>query len=336
MATKKKKERKRKIHSLVLLLFLTVVILSTATYAWFTSNKTVTVNSLDVHVEAKSGLQISANGFDWKTVITNGDITGASTNKYTTAVNQIPSTLEPVSSAGKINTTNGYLKMFNAVIGKHTDGDFTLTTTEGVDANGATGNYLAFDLFLKTETGGQIYLTTDSNVVPKGDTGDTGLKNAARVAFVVSDAVASTSELSTIQALKADADSDVYIWEPNYDVHTANGVTAAAEYGITTTVGPNADQLAYDGVLDAFSSPIKLKEATADDNGTHFATVTPKISTKAAETDYKNAFSIGTGVTKVRVYMWIEGQDVDCENNASGSDISFNVQFSSNASADGA
>ena len=26
--------------------------------------------------------------------------------------------------------------------------------------------------------------------------------------------------------------------------------------------------------------------------------------------------------------MWIEGQDVDCENNASGSDISFNVQFS--------
>ena len=25
--------------------------------------------------------------------------------------------------------------------------------------------------------------------------------------------------------------------------------------------------------------------------------------------------------------MWIEGQDVDCENNASGTDISYNLQF---------
>ena len=26
--------------------------------------------------------------------------------------------------------------------------------------------------------------------------------------------------------------------------------------------------------------------------------------------------------------MWIEGQDVDCENDASGSDLSYNLQFS--------
>ena len=33
--------------------------------------------------------------------------------------------------------------------------------------------------------------------------------------------------------------------------------------------------------------------------------------------------------------MWIEGQDIDCENNATGSDISFKVQFSTQSSAAG-
>ena len=34
------------------------------------------------------------------------------------------------------------------------------------------------------------------------------------------------------------------------------------------------------------------------------------------------------GVTKFRVYMWLEGQDVDCENGATGTDISFNIELS--------
>ena len=38
--------------------------------------------------------------------------------------------------------------------------------------------------------------------------------------------------------------------------------------------------------------------------------------------------NLAAGVTKVRVYMWIEGQDVDCENMASGTNVNFNVQFS--------
>ena len=31
--------------------------------------------------------------------------------------------------------------------------------------------------------------------------------------------------------------------------------------------------------------------------------------------------------------MWIEGQDIDCENGATGSNITFNVQLSTNSSA---
>ena len=40
-----------------------------------------------------------------------------------------------------------------------------------------------------------------------------------------------------------------------------------------------------------------------------------------------DVFSLAAGITKVRVYMWVEGQDIDCENTASGTDISFNLQL---------
>ena len=38
--------------------------------------------------------------------------------------------------------------------------------------------------------------------------------------------------------------------------------------------------------------------------------------------------TLQAGITKVKVYMWVEGQDVDCENSASGSDISFSFELS--------
>ena len=35
-------------------------------------------------------------------------------------------------------------------------------------------------------------------------------------------------------------------------------------------------------------------------------------------------------IVKLRIYFWIEGQDIDCENHASGGDITLKLQFSLN------
>ena len=324
----KRKSNQKKLTSLILLLVLTIVMLSTATYAWFTANKTVTVSTLDVHVEAKEGLLISADGFSWKTILSNSDITGAQTGQYSGAINQVPSTLEPTSTIGEVNAT-GYINMFNGAIGKADDGsgEFTVSTTLATEANGAIGNYIAFDLFLRSDAGGPIYLTPDSNVLKKG-VEDKGLKNAARVAFLVMGNTASSSPLSTIQGLNGLTTNTVVLWEPNSDVHTTNGVNAASSvYGITTTEGPGATPVPYAGAYAATPAltPPKLGEAV---DGLYFKNVTPTITTLETETTYKTVVTLSPGITKIRVYMWIEGQDVDCENNASGSDVSFNVQFS--------
>ena len=62
-------------------------------------------------------------------------------------------------------------------------------------------------------------------------------------------------------------------------------------------------------------------------DATYFSKVTTKWATTANNTATKEFAQLSAGVTKIRVYMWVEGQDVDCENGASGTDITFDLQF---------
>lgn len=351
MNQKKKRKNNKKLSSLILLLLLTTVMLSTSTYAWFTANKTVKIDSINVHVETSGGLQISTDASTWKTVITNGDITG---NAYSGNTNQFPSTLNPTSSPLFINN-DGTLAMYTAVTGANADGDYTLTTTKATDAQGTSGSYIAFDIFLKNEPSnasdtGNIYLTNDSDVVIKSETTDKGLKNAARVAFVAegnnTDTTLAASTYTGYTAAANTTGTNVYLWEPNYDVHTANGVTAASEYYGITTSQTGGTKLAYKGVKDEMSDvPLKdsLKSAAEVSNGFIPIDSSNLVGATFLQTPADNATNgayqvlfTKLGVTKVRVYMWIEGQDVDCENNASGSDIVYNIQLSKNSSASGA
>lgn len=328
----KKKNNKKKILPLILLLLLTTIMLSTSTYAWFTANKTVTIQSINVNVATSSGLQISTDAKNWKSVITNNDITEP-TDWKDDNTNQFPSMLVPVSTAGDVDTTSGHLKMFSGDVGT-TNGEFSLTSEALTEAKGTTGKFIAFDIFLRTEESNKpIYLTTDSNVIKKANTDDKGLKNAARVAFVVQGNAASTAEPATLRGLKASGSGAgiVTIWEPNSDVHTSYGVAAALEYyNKITTVGPGADALDYEGVYAAISSPVLLKEANSTKHASNFKAVTT-LKTIETPTAYTQLITLASGVTKIRVYLWVEGQDVDCENNASGSDITYNIVLSQNS-----
>ena len=336
---KKKKEQAKKRRLLLSLLLLvgTGIFLGTSTYAWFTANQTVAVNPIDVNVAAQSGLQISADGQNWKSILTTTDITSAS-GTYAAAKNQLPTQLAPVSSAGIMNA-DGTMEMFLGEVNSDEDsGNFVLAATKETDANGTTGNYVVYDMFLRTETAGPVYLTTSSGI--EFDTTDNGIKNATRVAFAVLGNTTSDDTIGNIQGLNAGTSAPVTIWEPNMDAHTSYGVANARDtYGIDDlTAGTGNEAVPYDGIKLGFGADqgITLGNANATDAGTYFQAVTPQIQTEVDFTEYKQLVNLSKGVTKIRVYFWIEGQDVDCENNASGGNITFNLQISRNASADGA
>ena len=328
MSNKGKNKKKLNLRSSLLVLLLIAILLIASTYAWFTANTVVTISTLNVHVEAKGGLQISADGINWKTVLSNDDIAPDKLTTYAGNVNQIPTTLEPVSTTG--NVAGGRMDMFYGVVTAAAAaddvagiklGDFTLTTSKETDTQGTTGKYIVFDAFLKVDEAKTLFLTKNSDV--KADTAkseDRGLKNAARVAFVPStDVAADGAETATIQGL--DPNGTACIWEPNDDVHTAAAVSAAKSiYG----QDPKTDPLPYYGVKAEIKTPVALNSKDT----ASFEEVTPSIRTKASNDASNKVFDLKKGITKVRIYMWVDGQDVDCENNASGSDITYDVQFS--------
>lgn len=334
MTNKQDKQRRRKSKLLIalLMILLTGVVFTASTYAWFTSNKTVTVEHIDVNVVATDGLQISVDATTWKPNITNDDITGANA-KYAGAKNQLPATqIRPVSTGGNVDA-NGMMEMFVGSV-ETEGGNFVLSTEKETESHRTEGNFIAFDLFFNTGAAADIYLTNASKVTVDAD-GIQGIQNAARVAFIKEGSGTEADALATLQGLKADGATPI-IWEPNFDTHTASGVKNANDtYGITTTQ-TGGSQLPYRGVISAFEKTAGV--ALNDANETRFKSVTPTFATPASGISgdaYQNAFRLDAGITKYRIYMWIEGQDVDCENNASGATVSFNLQFSLNSNSAG-
>ena len=241
----------------------------------------------------------------------------------------MPSSLEPVSSALTVGA-DGLMEMFYGQVAANATGDWYLKAEKSTESNGAEGKFIAFDLFIKSDTSTNLYMTPSSKVTAS-DANDTGIKNASRVAFVMLGNTTLDDSVTNIQALGTTdaAGSTVYLWEPNYDVHKTNAIAHARDtYGLTITEGPNAERVNYDGIMaDVPVDTVKVGEANATKHATQFKAVTSNYLTTAANANYTQIFGITAGVTKVRIYMWVEGQDVDCENSASGGNINYDLQF---------
>ena len=161
----KKSKRKADLKSSLLILLLIAILLIASTYAWFTANKTVTVSELEVNVQAKNGLQISADGTNWKSVLDIADLLPtALADTYSTNTNQIPDSMEPISTIGQVTT--GKLDLFYGNVAAK-DGGYALTATKETDTQGTEGRYVAFDIFLRVDQESQIALTPESKVVFK-------------------------------------------------------------------------------------------------------------------------------------------------------------------------
>ncbi len=364
--SKRTKASKRRLNNLLIILLLTAVLLVMSTYAWFTANRTVRVDSLDVYVEATSGLQISANGSDWKTVLTKDDILYASSAEdttnarggYTNVINQMPANMAPVSTdknlwdsvSGHNAAQEGQLKMFLG--NTSTDLDDPTSTTYGhyllyaaaqtdtrvdkayPETATNTGSYMAFDIFLRHDQGSEdLYMSgsvAEMEDPVTGATTDKQLENSARIAIVKGDNTSDATNVTAVRALTTKGSTDIKMWEPNYDSHSSRSIENAALYGITAANNDGV-KIAYSGIRAAYAiadEKVELYEANQTKHPTYFVNVTPDWYSKKSETPNFKMSALGAGATKYRVYLWVEGQDVDCQNYASGQYIVYNLSFS--------
>lgn len=315
-----------KIISLTVMILVLIVVLTASTYAWFTTNQTIEATGIDVKARVSQKIQISTDAINWKSAITLYDILNAS---YETGrLNQVPNNFQAYSTAGYL--TNGLIDMYHGFVSldknssSETYGKKVLTTEKVLENDGVNGGFLAFDLYLKNDIATSIYLGKKSYV--KYVLEDKGIENTIRVGFVVEGTLPSGSSTSDIQNLKTNDISNVIIWEANSNAHTDKAIIEAKKTYDLDITNDNAT-LPYYGVKSEISTPVLLTST----NEEYFALLENNICTssnyKTENDTNKLLFHLPVGITKIRVYAWVEGQDVDCENNAAGSDFEFNFNF---------
>lgn len=323
----KHKKINKKIKRLLVMIFITSIYLSTAAYSWFSTNRTVYISELSIKVKAQGGIEISTDAKDWKTYLTQEDILKAN-ETYTQSVNQLPMTMEPVSTGKEV--LNGKLQMYYGYT-ENDEKDYILLAdkNEESEAN-EDGKFMVFDIFLKADNAEDLYLAPTSGAFYKGIT--PGIENSIRFAFLVEGNVSDSQNVTGAQNLLNATSDTTYIWEPNYDTHSENGIRNAKQvYGLDVS-SSNSSQVVYDGLINEITKEDKVYVSKANQNTypNLFRRVNIDYLTKSNFEQNVKVFSIKPGINKVRVYIWMEGQDVDCEDKSAIGDVEFNFQFTTN------
>jgi len=344
---RRSRKSKRRLNSLFLTLLLTAVLLIMSTYAWFSSNREVEIKDITAKVVAAEGLQISLDAVKWGTSVS---VTGANlaTAGQTVTSNGTrlcwPEELEPVSTVGE--TGGGTDVIFKYGLLSDDGANLSdinkaeIATTWDSTNNYSDGKYIAFDVYLKnssSRTGvgtdiDQLYLNNGSlvRITPKdeanniaGGVANTGLENSVRVGFALYSETANfTDSKATIQGLGGTP--KVAIWEPNYDQHiseiTSNDtrVSANASFvtlGLTNNTnngnGIVKSATAITGQSQAQDKNIRTGGTVAAGENTEGVAMTDVSTTPAPMTLAPNQ------IMRLRVYIWLEGQDPDCIDTAS-------------------
>lgn len=381
----KRNKRKSEMNAMFFIILLAAVMFIISTYAWFSTQKNVSITNLEGTVQVAEGLEISLDALNWSNGIVLGSGEGELNiidNAYSGHHNISPSEMLPVSTLGLISGSVTDLKMLRGKVTNSTTS--SLEDIEAMDesetdaAKSTFPGYFAFDIFLKndskdTSNDDILQLNYDSAVeIKDAAKATTGLQNTIRVAFAKYDGTSETiADQATI--LKETAGigvgastkyiSDVAIWEPNanghadYIVENNNKITWSGSDKTTYLSG--SDKFEATTKIPTYAlkeSAIKLKgnssptvikdiykwdgtEATLQKQNTLQTQTTTKRTT---DSDYvlpdgvQNLVSANDGTTefgitpskisRIRIYVWLEGQDIDCINWAShGGGVKINI-----------
>ena len=254
MKKNEQKNKRKSISYLVFVIALTAILLVMSTYAWFSTQRDVTITGLTGEVKVAEGLEISLDAENWGQTIDLADAnltgtTGKTYNSYTGNINHKPqdNILAPVSTTGfdytAESTARGQELQFYSGIATSTElKDITKVDETNVtlkDYEAGYPGYYAFDVFLRnnsrtTEADAtdalQItkdslcqILKTDGNAAADTKNEATGLQNGMRVAFALySGKGLTTDNAATIISATTGTGktiSNVAIWEPNANYH---------------------------------------------------------------------------------------------------------------------
>lgn len=315
----KKTFKKRAFISAIAMLVVSAIVLTSATFAWFSMSKQATIDEMNLSVTAPEGIQISANAKAWTSKLIPAYLfpktTAELTDRYAAYegnINMMPADLKPVSAAfnSSLGNNTGPVNFYGGSANDRRQIVFSRLSqsTDRADVNG----FVAFDIFLKVASAQKVYF----NDIAFTDTTGADALTALRVGFQVMGNVASdaTQEQATSLNRFSNTANELFIYEVDSVNRSADAKAAGHSNGAITT---KPVFTALDGTLDATDYVLTGGGAILDN---YFCKLVKNGDSTAN-------FQINAGITKIRVYVWMEGQDIDCRNSIAGSIITGKIQF---------
>lgn len=301
----KKTIKKRAFISAIAMLIVSAIVLTSSTFAWFSMAKQGTVD-MDLTIASPDGIQISANTSAFTTALTMADFKGESGTRYsayTDNQNNFPENISPASSSLAI-TSGNLPKFYSGAIGD--DGKFNaslVTSDQG-------SNYVAFDVFIQLASATNVSISNTTIEC----TENPEVLTAMRIATINCGVVAKGAEAGTILTTKPTSQNVggtnvAQMIEPNATSHTQVAAERGASGAVTTHYLNSAK------------------------SGASVSTQYPNIyNHNNGGTQELQASTVGTikalaGVNRIRVYIWMEGQDVDCANDVAGAALKVSLKF---------
>lgn len=311
----KKTIKKRAFVSAIAMLIVSAIVLTSSTFAWFSMSKQATVDSMDLTVSSPEGIQISANASAWTANLTIDEIfntdetTTSRYDAYEGNANLYPADLVPVSSAIEYSDTDtGRVNFYKATL--NDAGYANVSVISQTAGNADNAGLIAFDLFFKVANDTTVYFGTSEFK----DNSASDVLTSLRLGFTPLGNVPIGSTAAEAQALNAFTRGTNNIV---YEVDCMNRSADAKSLGQTDGKIPTK-------YIAATSAAGQTTNGIL--NNTQTKTTAAKLITDTDNASVKS-FNLKAGVTKMRVFLWVEGNDIDCQNSIAGAAFTAALKF---------
>lgn len=352
--------RKSVLIPTLIMLMISALMMITVTYAWVSATDTRKANILEMGVDLTQNVFISANAVDLKSELTAEDIAaGYAGSKNVLSANKIST----VSTACDFGNDGKYLEFYS---GYADTGVTYLSKVPEPTTDTEYGQYYAYDVFFYAKAQSTLYLTANSSVTSRSNA-DTVAKasNAARVAFVNygSSLVAEEALTLTTPIINRFTGYRQVTIDEEFSRFIEYYVLEGGVYYHKTVFSMDYAQLVADGLYvkdtDAVLSeaPLRIWEPNAaiHNDGTtgvreymgvcaegnlitNREIMTKSLPQNVLFNDTANLYCASTtqvaalaaGYNKIRIYIWLEGQDEDSTDAIKGQTLVTNLDFSVN------
>ena len=305
-----KKQIRKAMLCTIAMMVAAIVSLTGVTYAWFSESDSADVTGLNMDVVAsEGGVYISTDGYDLDSFTTSVAL-DAGTDKYS-----------PVSTAGDYSEA-GYLKFFSGSLEAPKDPTIKIKEVARGDKKGA---YVEEDIYFDNSMGtAPITISLEGTlIVPMPVTEGAATKPinlATRVAVVTR---GSLLQSEILEGKTYDhTPVSLQIYENDAKLHTTSGILEYEKLDSEAKATDKFDTYALKATTTAAEDEAGGINRFAKSDTTHLKKMTTVSDASAIE------IVVPAGsYLKTTIYVWIEGQDADCQNDVSGQKFNAAIKF---------